>query len=110
MSSSTRYTIVGLLSASIAINLIDRQVVSVLSKDLIQSMGWTAQQYSYVTSAFQVGMMLGQVPMGVVMDRVGARLGLAAILVAWSFVGGAHALGGSLAGFMFLRVLMGIAQ
>jgi ACS family hexuronate transporter-like MFS transporter len=110
VSSGTRYTIVGLLSASIAINLIDRQVLSVLSRDLIQSMGWTAQQYSYVTSAFQVGMMLGQVPIGVFMDRVGARIGLAAILVAWSVIGGAHALAGSLAGFMVLRVLMGMAQ
>jgi ACS family hexuronate transporter-like MFS transporter len=110
LSSGTRYTIVGLLSASIAINLIDRQVLSVLSRDLIQSMGWTAQQYSYVTSAFQIGMMLGQVPMGIFMDRVGARIGLAVILVAWSVIGGAHALAGSLAGFMVLRVLMGIAQ
>ena len=48
-------------------------------------------QYCDMTSAFQIGMMLGQVPIGLSMDRVGAR-GLAAILVAWSLVTGLHSL------------------
>jgi MFS transporter, ACS family, hexuronate transporter len=110
VSAQTRYTIVGLLSASIAINLIDRQVLSVLSRDLIQSMGWTAQQYSYLTSAFQVGMMAGQVPAGVFMDRVGTRIGLAALLTAWSIVGGMHALASGLMGFIVLRFLLGLTE
>jgi ACS family hexuronate transporter-like MFS transporter len=110
LSAQTRYTIVALLSASIAINLIDRQILSVLSRDLIQSMGWTARQYAWVTSSFQIGMMVGQVPAGIFMDRVGTRLGLAALLVSWSFVAGAHALAAGLAGFIVLRFLLGLTE
>ena len=110
LSSKTRYAIVGLLSASIAINLLDRQVFSVVAPILRESFKWTNTQYSYMTSAFQIGMMLGQVPMGVFMDRVGARAGLAAILVAWSLVTGLHSLAAGLAGFMALRLLMGLTQ
>ena len=88
-SPRQRWTIVALLSASIAINLLDRQVINVLAPLLRESMHWTATQYSYIAVGFQVGMMAGQVPIGAFMDRVGTRTGLAAIFVAWSIVGGA---------------------
>ena len=102
-----RWTIVGLLSASIAINLIDRQVLSVLAPVLSESLQLSAADYSYITAAFQLGIIAGQVPVGAFLDKVGARTGLAAIFLAWSFIGGAHALASSLAGFIALRFLMG---
>ena len=105
-----RWTIVGLLSASIAINLIDRQVLSVLAPVLREAMQLSATQYAYITAAFQLGMMAGQVPIGALMDRIGTRVGLAAIFVAWSIVGGAHALASGLLGFVVLRFLMGVSE
>ena len=110
LSSKTRWTIVGLLSASIAINLLDRQVINVLAPVLRETYKWTATQYSYIAVAFQIGMMAGQVPVGAFMDRVGTRIGLAAIFVAWSVVGASQALVASLAGFIFLRFLMGLSE
>ena len=108
LSSKTRWTIVGLLSASIAINLLDRQVINVLAPMLREANKWRATQFAYIAVAFQIGMMIGQVPAGSFMDRVGTRIGLATIFAAWSIVGGAHALVSSLAGFIFLRFLMGL--
>ena len=105
-----RWTIVALLSASIAINLLDRQVINVLAPLLRESMKWTATQYSYIAVGFQVGMMAGQVPIGAFMDRVGTRTGLAVIFIAWSIIGGAHALATSLAAFIALRFLMGFSE
>ena len=110
VSSGLRWTIVGLLSASIAINLIDRQVLSVLAPVLRETMQLSATEYAYITAAFQLGMMAGQVPVGALIDRVGTRAGLAAIFVAWSIVGGAHALASGLAGFVVLRFLMGVSE
>jgi len=110
LTPRTRWTIVGLLSASIAINLLDRQVINVLAPVLREMYTWTATQYSYIAVAFQIGMMAGQVPIGAYMDRAGTRVGLATIFLAWSIVGGAHALVASLAGFIVLRVLMGFTQ
>jgi ACS family hexuronate transporter-like MFS transporter len=105
-----RWTLVALLSASIAINLLDRQVMNVLAPLLRESMHWTATQYSYIAVGFQVGMMAGQVPIGTFMDRVGTRTGLAAIFIAWSIIGGAHALATSLAAFIVLRFLLGFSE
>lgn len=110
MERRQRWTLVGLLSASIAINLLDRQVMNVLAPLLRESFHWTATQYSYVAVGFQVGMMAGQVPVGTFMDRVGTRTGLAAIFIAWSIIGGAHALATSLMAFIALRFLLGFTE
>jgi ACS family hexuronate transporter-like MFS transporter len=108
--SRLRWTIVALLSSSIAINLIDRQVLSVLAPVLQEEMQLSATEYSYITAAFQVGMMAGQVPIGALLDSIGTRLGLALIFVAWSVIGGAHALASGLAAFVLLRFLMGVSE
>jgi MFS transporter, ACS family, hexuronate transporter len=134
LSPKTRWTIVGLLSASIAINLLDRQVLSVLASELRTQFQWTNAQYAYIAVAFNLGMMCGQVPAGALMDRVGTRLGLGLIFIAWSVIGAAHAFAGpdttvesiasaliswipglpslaaGLAGFILLRFLMGLSQ
>lgn len=110
LPSRLRWTIVGLLSSSIAINLIDRQVLSVLAPVLREELQLSATQYAYITASFQLGMMAGQVPVGALLDRVGTRIGLAAIFVAWSIIGGAHALAAGLSGFVVLRFLMGLSE
>ncbi|MEN3339078.1 MAG: transporter, family, hexuronate transporter [Acidobacteriota bacterium] len=119
LSARARWTIVGLLSASIAINLLDRQVLSVLASELRTQFHWSNAQYGYIAVFFNLGMMLGQIPAGALMDRLGTRSGLAAIFVAWSLLSASHALAGdvavgiglsTLAGFIVLRFVMGLTQ
>jgi ACS family hexuronate transporter-like MFS transporter len=134
LSSRTRWTIVGLLSASIMINLIDRQTLSQLATILTKQWGWSNAQYGYIATIFNLGMMLGQIPAGAFLDRVGTKIGLATIFIAWSAVCGAHALAGpgtaiesiasaiwsaipgmptigaGLAGFFLLRFVMGLFE
>jgi MFS transporter, ACS family, hexuronate transporter len=134
LSSRTRWTIVGLLSASITINLLDRQVLSVLASELRTAFQWNNAQYAYIAVAFNLGMMCGQVPAGTLMDRVGTRIGLAFIFIAWSVITALHALAGpgtaieafataligwlpglsslaaGLVGFILLRFLLGLSQ
>jgi MFS transporter, ACS family, aldohexuronate transporter len=119
LSSKARWTIVALLSASIAINLLDRQVLSVLASELRTTFAWTNAQYGYIAVFFNLGMMCGQVPAGALMDRLGTRTGLALIFAAWSLLGAAHAFAGglaaavgisTLAGFILIRFLMGLSQ
>ena len=106
----SRWLIVGLLSASIAINLVDRQILSVLAPVLRERLHLTSTQYSYIVSAFQLGMFVGQVPVGAFMDRVGTRIGLASIFMAWSMISASQALAASMGVFVVLRFLMGVSQ
>lgn len=134
LSSKIRWTIVGLLSASIMINLLDRQILSVLAAELKTAFHWSNAQYGYIAVAFNLGMMCGQIPSGALMDRVGTRIGLPLIFIAWSLIGLLHAFAGpgtaidafasaflgaipgvpvvaaGLAGFIFLRFFMGVTE
>src|SRR5215471_19574661 len=91
LTDGQRWTIVGLLAASMTINLLDRQTLSVLAPLLREQWKWTNAQYAYVAVAFNLGMMCGQIPAGTLMDRVGTRLGLPIIFSAWSIICAAHA-------------------
>lgn len=110
LSSSRSWWIVGLLSVSIAINLVDRQVLSVVAPVLREQLTLSNTQYSYIILAFQVGLLLGQVPAGVFLDIVGARLGLLFIFLVWSAVNALHSLSRGLKSLIGLRFLLGIAE
>ncbi len=110
ISSNKRWLLAGLLSASIAINLVDRQVLNFLGPTLRTNFHWTATQFSWIAAAFQVGMMSGQVPAGMFLDAAGTRAGLATLLVLWSALGAGHALAASLTAFIIIRFFMGMAQ
>src|ERR1051325_7590886 len=105
-----RSMLLALLSTSIAINLVDRQTLSVVAPVMRGELHLNNTQYAYIVCAFQLGMFLGQVPAGAMMDRIGTRLGLAMAFLAWSMINAAHALAGSLAMFVGLRFLMGFSE
>jgi len=110
VSPRRRWWIVGLLSASIAINLVDRQVLSVVAPVLRQQLSLSDTQYSYIIFAFQLGMLLGQVPAGLFLDAVGARLGFIIIVLFWSVVNGLTGFSRGLAELIGLRFLLGLAE
>jgi MFS transporter, ACS family, aldohexuronate transporter len=134
LTDNQRWTIVALLAASITINLLDRQVLSVLASELKAQFQWSNAQYGFIAVAFNLGMMLGQIPAGQLMDRVGTRIGLMVIFTAWTVISVLHALAGpgtaieaiasalvgwipglqtlaaGLAGFLLLRFLMGLSE
>ena len=110
ISTQRRWLLAVLLSLSIAINLIDRQVLNNLGPTLRANFHWTATQFSFIAVAFQVGMLAGQVPAGMFLDSAGTRIGLATLFVLWSALGAAHALAASLVAFIVVRFFMGVAQ
>jgi len=91
-NSRRRWLVLGLLFSITVINFIDRQTVSVLAPVLRDVLHLTNTQYGRVVSAFQLGMMTGELPMGALMDRWGVRLGLAGAVLWWSGATGMQSL------------------
>jgi ACS family hexuronate transporter-like MFS transporter len=110
LAGKRQWWIVGLLCASIAINLVDRQVLSVVAPVLREEFFLSNTQYSYIIFAFQLGLLLGQVPAGLLLDLAGARLGLIIIFVSWSMVNALHGLSRGLAALVGLRFLLGLSE
>lgn len=77
------------------IMFIGRQALSVMAPVLRTTLHLTNAAYGRIVSALGFGMMTGEFPMGYLMDRLGARLGLTAAICWWSTASASFALAGS---------------
>lgn len=105
-----RWRIVALLFFLSAINYLDRQTLSVLSKTLRETLGFTAVEYSYVVTAFLVAYSIGYVFCGTIIDRIGVRLAVLLALAAWSLAGMGHALATTWIGLLGWRFALGLGE
>ena len=105
-----RWVILALLFFITVINFIDRQTLSVLAPVIRASFHLSNTQYGRIVSAFQFGMMSGEIPMGAMMDRIGARIGLALAVFWWSSATGAQFLARTGVQFGLTRFWMGTGE
>ncbi len=105
-----RWMICALLFLGVTKNYMDRQVLGVLKGPLQHEFGWNEIDYGNVVFAFQTAYALGMVFVGGLIDRLGTRIGYAAVMVFWSVASMAHAIAGSLGGFMAARAALGFGE
>src|SRR4051794_9047142 len=74
-----RWVICGLLFFATTINYVDRGVLGVLAPELQETIGWTDTQYGDINAAFSLAYAIGFPLVGRWIDRVGTRLGYAAV-------------------------------
>jgi ACS family hexuronate transporter-like MFS transporter len=108
--SRVRWIILTLLFGVTVINFIDRQTLSVLAPIIRDTFHLSNTQYGTIVSWFQFGMVVGEFPMGWLMDRVGVRLGLAGAVVWWSIGNALHATAGSVWSFRLFRFWLGTGE
>jgi ACS family hexuronate transporter-like MFS transporter len=92
------------------LSYLDRQTLAVLSPMMLPDLGWNAETYGQVVSAFSIAYMVGNPFWGAVLDRVGVRWGMTVAVAAWTAASGAHALLSSFLGFAAARALLGFAE
>lgn len=109
-ASRLRWTILALLCLSTVINYIDRQALSVLLPSLRKDLGITSAQYGSVTTLFLIAYTVGQVAGGMVIDRLGTRLGFVLSIAAWSVAAAAHAFARGVVSLSVFRVLLGLGE
>ena len=103
--SRLRWVMVGFALAATIINYLDRQTLSVVAPALREEFGMSNAAYGYVLSAFMLAYTVSNGVSGLLLDRLGTRLGYALCMAWWSTAGILHALvtgPWSLAGFRFL--------
>jgi ACS family hexuronate transporter-like MFS transporter len=109
-NSRRAWIILSLLFTITVINFVDRQTLSVLAPVLRTTLHLSNEAYGRIVSALQFGMMSGEFPMGYLMDRWGARLGLSAAVLWWSTATGAQVFARSGLQFGFIRYWMGTGE
>jgi MFS transporter, ACS family, hexuronate transporter len=88
------WLILSLLFFLTVIMFIARQALSVMAPVLRTVFHLSNAAYGRIVSALGFGMMSGEFPMGYLMDRLGARLGLSLAVAWWSTATGSLALAG----------------
>ncbi len=105
-----RWTVCALLFFATTINYIDRQILSLLKPILDEQLHWTNAEFGLVNSAFQGAYGISLLGFGWFIDRFGTKIGYTVSIVAWSVAAMAHALVGSVGGFIWARVALGLGE
>jgi ACS family hexuronate transporter-like MFS transporter len=104
-----RWWIIGLVMAGTALNYLTRSVLGVAAPTMMADTGITTQQYGWITSAFQAGIMCQPIA-GYILDMVGLRSGLALFAAAWGAITMAHGLANGWPALAGLRAALGFAE
>ncbi|WP_337825924.1 MFS transporter [Pseudonocardia sp. UM4_GMWB1] len=102
--------LIPLLALAYLLNYIDRVNVGFASLTMNADLGLSAAAYGLGAGLFFIGYFFFEVPSNVILDRVGARIWIARIMVTWGIVASSTAFIQGEIGFYVVRVLLGIAE
>jgi len=105
-----RWAVCGLLFFATTINYIDRQILSLLKPILDDQLHWTNAEFGMVNSAFQGAYGVSLLVFGWLIDKYGTKIGYSISIAAWSLAAMGHALVGSVGGFLWARVALGLGE
>jgi ACS family tartrate transporter-like MFS transporter len=92
------------------VNYIDRTNVSFAALTMNKDIGLTAYIYGWGAGIFFLGYAAFEVPSNMVLQRVGARLWIARIMITWGIISGLMATVSGPTSFLVLRFLLGVAE
>jgi ACS family tartrate transporter-like MFS transporter len=104
------WRLVPFLGLAYFVNALDRSNVAVAALTMNKSLGFTAAEYGFGAGAFFWSYVLFQVPSNLMLQRIGARRWLTAVILAWGLASGATALVTNVTTFAFVRFLLGVAE
>ena len=105
-----RWRICALLLLATTINYVDRQVLGVLAPDLQRQIGWNEIDYGYIVTSFQAAYAIGLLCAGVVIDKLGTKIGYAVAITLWSLAAMSHSLATTVVGFAIARFALGLGE
>src|SRR5437870_8606263 len=89
---------------------IDRINVSFAGLTMRGDLSMSAGDFGFAVGTFYWGYFLFEVPSNVVLEKVGARLWIARIMITWGILAGATAFVTSATSFGIVRFLLGMAE
>ena len=105
-----RWHIAVLVSAAIAISYLDRQTLPVAIKAIERDIPVSNEQFSLLQTAFLIPYAVMYAGGGRLMDVVGTRAGMLAIMIFWSLACASHGLATGFVGLAVSRLLLGLGE
>ncbi len=92
------------------IAFIDRVNIGFASLTMNKDLGFTASVFGFGAGIFFWGYFLFEVPSNIILDKVGARIWIARVMITWGIVSAAMAFVQGQTSFYVLRFLLGAAE
>ncbi|MGI4856452.1 MAG: MFS transporter [Janthinobacterium lividum] len=105
-----QFTAVTLLMISGIVNYLDRGTLAVANPLIRADLGLSLAEMGWLLSAFSWSYALCQLPVGALVDRIGARWLLGIGLIIWSFAQAAGGLVSTFSYFIIARIILGIGE
>jgi ACS family tartrate transporter-like MFS transporter len=99
-----------LVALAYCIAYIDRSNISVASLTMNKDLGFTAYIYGWGAGIFFFGYFLFEIPSNLVLEKIGARIWIARIMITWGIFSGLTALVTGTTSFLIIRFLLGAAE
>jgi MFS transporter, ACS family, tartrate transporter len=99
-----------LIAVAYCIAYIDRSNISVAALTMNKDLGFTAYIYGWGAGIFFFGYFLFEIPSNLILERVGARLWIARIMITWGIISGLTAFITGPTSFLVIRFLLGAAE
>ena len=109
-AESRRWWLLTLVVLAGILNLVDRQVISVLKPTIQADMGWSDADYGALASLFQFSAAVAFLGTGWIADRLGVKWATPAGVAAWSLAAMAHGWAFTIAQFSFARAALGATE
>ena len=106
---SIRWTIIALFVGAMVLNYLSRAILGVAAPTIMAEQNISTREYSWITGAFQIGIMLQPV-CGYILDIIGLKAGLGLFVGLWSLLTMAHGLATGWMSFAGLRGALGIVE
>ena len=89
---------------------IDRINVSFAALTMNADIGMSRTAFGFATTLFYLGYVVFELPSNLIMQKVGARLWIARIMITWGLISAVTAFVSSVTEFYIVRTLLGIAE
>jgi len=105
-----RWLLVGFVVLAGILNLVDRQIISVLKPMIQEDLHWTDADYGKLASLFQFSAAIAYLGVGWIVDRLGVKWATPAGVAAWSLAAMAHGWAFTVGQFAAVRVALGATE
>ncbi|MBS0332987.1 MAG: MFS transporter [Proteobacteria bacterium] len=105
-----RWWLLGLVMLAGILNLVDRQVISVLKPLIEVELHWTDADYGRLASLFQLSAAVAYLGVGWIVDRLGVKWASPAGVLTWSLAAMAHGWAMTMGQFSAARIALGATE
>jgi ACS family tartrate transporter-like MFS transporter len=99
-----------LVAVAYCVAYIDRSNISVAALTMNKDLGFSAYLYGWGAGIFFFGYFVFEIPSNLILEKVGARIWIARIMITWGIISGLTAFITGATSFLIIRFLLGAAE